>query len=85
MRIRAAVAALAAVLVPQISQACAVCFGQGSQPAMTEGTNNAIIFLLLIVAFVQVGFIALFLTFWRRGKALRKFREQFRVVGGRAH
>ena len=60
--------------------ACPVCFGAPG-PQM-DGLNNAIIFLLVIVGFVQFGFVALFWSFWRRAKALKRHREQFRIVEG---
>jgi len=72
------------VLWPQFGHACPVCFGDPNSP-MTKGTSNAILFLLGIVGVVQVGFIALFWSFWRRAKAHRKFREQFHVIEGGVH
>ncbi len=81
MRLRAAAVAFLAFSFPQISQACSVCFGN-SKSNLTEGANNAIIFLLAIVAFVQIGFVSMFVMFWRRQRALRRFKAQFRVIGG---
>jgi hypothetical protein len=35
---------------------------------------------------VQLGFVALFWSFWKRAKQMRKLREQFRVIeGGLGH
>jgi hypothetical protein len=51
---------------------------------MTKSTNNAILFLLGVVGFVQIGFIALFWTFWRRAQELRRRRESFSVLDGGA-
>lgn len=62
-------------------QACPVCFGSPDS-AMTKGTDNAMLFMLGIVGFVQLGFIGLFVTFWRRSRALRRRRESFRVLDG---
>lgn len=84
MKARTFAASLAVLLLPKIAAACSVCFGNPNSP-MTKGTNNAIIFLLAIVGMVQLGFIALFITFWRRARADRKFREQFHVIDGHLH
>ena len=70
---------LIAILAPIVANACPVCFGDPNSP-MTKGTSNGILFLLGIVGFVQVSFVALFFSFWRRAKALKKFKEQFHVV-----
>jgi len=51
---------------------------------MTKSSNNAIMFLLGVVGFVQVGFIALFWSFWRRAKELRRRRESFHILDGGA-
>jgi hypothetical protein len=79
------VIAICLLLVPSILSACPVCYGAPTSP-MTKSTNNAILFLLGVVAFVQIGFIALFWTFWRRAQELRRRRESFSVLdGGAAH
>ena len=72
-------ALLAAFIAPAMS-ACPVCYGAPG-PA-TDGLSNAIIFLLIVVALVQIGFIALFWSFRRRAKALQHHREQFRIIEG---
>lgn len=76
------------VLAPAISTACPTCYGSpGSTTAstpITDGANNAIIFMLIVIGLVQAGFVSLFWTFWRRAKALRQRREQFRVIPGGA-
>jgi hypothetical protein len=69
------------LLVPSILLACPVCYGTPNSP-MTKSSNNAIVFLLGVVGFVQIGFIALFWSFWRRAKELRRRRESFAVVDG---
>lgn len=63
--------------------ACAVCFG-GAGDAMTEGMNNGILTLLAVVGIVQVGFVALFWSFWRRSRDLDNRRERFQLVDGGA-
>jgi len=84
-RARFVVIAAALLLVPAVLSACPVCYGAPNSP-MTKSSNNAIIFMLGIIGFVQVGFVAMFWSFWRRAKELRRRRESFRLVdGGAAH
>ena len=73
---------LSAFVAPAL-HACPVCYGAGPGP-MTDGLNNAIIFLLIIVGLVQVGFVALFWSFRKRAKALQQRRDSFRVIEGGA-
>ena len=73
--------ALVALAVPVLAFACPVCYGPPDDP-MVKGTNNGIWVLLGVVGFVQVGFAALFWSFWRRARALRRFRESLRVIEG---
>ncbi len=70
-----------AILAATPLAACPVCFGDPNTPT-SKGMNSAILFLLTIVGFVQIGFVALFWSFWRRAKALRRKREQFRLIEG---
>ncbi|HEY8848451.1 MAG TPA: hypothetical protein VIO12_04110, partial [Thermoanaerobaculia bacterium] len=70
------------VFLPQIASACPVCFGGAG--SVSKGMDSAIWFLLGTVAFVQIGFVALFFSFWRRGRALRRRREQFHLIEGGA-
>jgi heme/copper-type cytochrome/quinol oxidase subunit 2 len=84
-RARFVVIAAALLLVPAVLSACPVCYGAPNSP-MTKSSNNAIIFMLGIIGFVQVGFVAMFWSFWRRAKELRRRRESFRLLdGGAAH
>jgi len=86
-RTRVVVIALSAVcgLLPAVSSwACPVCFGNPSSP-LTQGASNGIFFLLGVIGVVQLGFIALFVTFWRRARALRRRRESFHLIEGGAH
>ena len=78
------VIALLLLLAPQVASACPTCYGDPSSP-MTKGSNNAILFMLGIIGFVQVGFIGLFVTFWRRARALRRRRESLRLLDGGLH
>jgi len=73
--------ALLLILAPATASACPVCYGNPDS-LMTKGTDNAMLFMLGIVGFVQLGFIGLFVTFWRRARALRRRRESFQVLDG---
>jgi hypothetical protein len=75
---------LLTLVAAQAASACPVCYGDPNSP-MTKGTSNGIAFLLGTVFFVQLGFVAMFWSFWRRAKALRKRRESMRVIQGGAH
>ena len=77
------VAIVIALFAPQFASACPVCFGDPNS-AMTKGTSNGIAFLLGTVFFVQLGFGAMFWSFWRRARALRRQRESMRVIQGGA-
>jgi hypothetical protein len=84
-RCRFVAIAIVLVLTPVILSACPVCYGAPNSP-MTKSSNNAIIFLLGVIGFVQVGFVAMFWSFWRRARELRRLRESFHVIeGGAAH
>jgi hypothetical protein len=75
--------ALLFLLTPQLLSACPTCYGDPSSP-MTKGSNNAILFMLGVIGFVQVAFVGLFVTFWRRARALRRRRESLRLIDGGA-
>ena len=75
---------LIVLLLAPDAYACSVCYGAPGDP-MTEGANNGILFLLGVVGFVQLGFVALFWSFWRRQRALRRFRESLHVIEGGPH
>ena len=81
---RLLVLALIASFLAQPAFACAVCYGAPGDP-MTEGMNRGIWVLLGIVFVVQVGFVALFWSFWRRAREQRRFRESLRVIEGGSH
>jgi hypothetical protein len=61
--------------------ACPVCYGPADEP-MVKGTNNGVWVLLGVIGFVQLGFVALFWSFWRRAREQRRFRDSFRVIEG---
>ncbi len=71
----------ALLLFPTLASACPVCVGDPNS-AMMKGTNNGVFFLLGIIGFVQLGFVAMFFTFWRRARALRSRREAMKVING---
>ncbi len=83
-RARFAVAALIVVAVlgaVEPAMACPVCWGQSDSP-MAQGMNNGIFFLLGIIGTVQIGFVALFVSFRRRGKEIQERRDSFEVING---
>ena len=80
---RAAVLGLILVLAPVLANACPVCFGDPNS-AMQKAANNGVWVLLGVIAFVQIGFVALFFSFWRRARELRRRREQLRLIEGGA-
>jgi len=69
--------------IAQPAMACPVCFGASDSP-MAAGMNNGIFFLLGIIGTVQIGFVALFVTFRRRGKAHEEHKDSFEVINGGA-
>jgi site-specific recombinase len=74
---------LAALAAASAATACPVCFGDADSQ-MARGANNGILFLLGVVAVVQSGFIALFVSLRRRARRLRERREQFELIEGGA-
>ncbi len=73
-----AVAVLGAVAP---AMACPVCFGESDSP-MAQGMNNGIFFLLGVIGAVQIGFVALFVSFRRRGREVQERKEAFEVIRG---
>jgi hypothetical protein len=69
------------VLAPVAAHACTVCWGSPDDP-MVKSVNKGIWVLLGFIGFVQIGFIALFWSFWRRARELKRFRESLRVIEG---
>ena len=74
-----AVAALLLITLAPVAFACPVCFGAPDDP-MVKGVNNGIWVLLSLVGLVQIGFVALFWSFWRRAREQKRFRDSFRVI-----
>jgi uncharacterized membrane protein len=52
---------------------------------MVRSANSGVWVLLGVVAFVQVGLVAMFWSFWRHARQQRHFRESLRVIEGRPH
>ena len=65
----AAALCLVVVLVgfPGVARPCAVCFGDPSSP-QAQGTSNAILFLLVVVAGVLASFAAFFVCLMKRSR-----------------
>lgn len=78
----AALTLAAATAAP--AAACAVCYGDPDS-AMSAGLNNAVLFLLGVVAVVQVGFVALFLSIRRRARERARRKASLEVIEGGAH
>ncbi len=81
---RSAIAVIAVLLIAPSLFACPVCWGSPDDP-MVKGVNSGIWVLLGLVAFVQIGFVAMFWSFWRRAREQRRFRESLRVIEGGPH
>ena len=73
--------ALLLILAAPALYACPVCWGAPDDP-MVKGANMGIWVLLGVVGFVQIGFIAMFWSFWRKAREQRRFRESFHVIEG---
>jgi hypothetical protein len=58
-----------------------VCFGDPGS-AETRGLRGAIVFLLVLVGLVQVGFLRLFWVFRRRARSLDERKKQLRILRG---
>jgi len=54
--------------IPMLAMACPVCFGANDSP-MAQATNTGIIFMLVVVAVVLVGFASFFIHLIRRARA----------------
>ncbi len=76
-------AVLAFMVLPRVAAACAVCYGSVDS-GMTTGMNNGILVLLAIIATVQIGFVALFLSIRQRARQLRRQKDRFQVIQGGA-
>jgi type IV secretory pathway VirB2 component (pilin) len=78
---KAAVALLLILVFANSAFACAVCWGAPDDP-MVKSVNKGIYVLLGIVGVVQIGFAALFYSFWKRAREQKRFRESLHVIEG---
>ena len=60
-------------VLPQVSHACAVCYGDPQAP-MTAGLNQAIFFLLGVIGFILSIILTAGIYFYKRTKSLNKAR-----------
>ena len=75
-------AAWVLVLVPAAPvAACTVCFGDPDS-SETKGLRGAILFLLVLVGLVQVGFVRLFWGIRQRARLHEERKKKFTVVRG---
>ena len=73
---------LALLLIAALpAMACPVCWGAPDDP-MVKGVNKGIYVLLGLVGVVQLGFVALFWSFWKRAREQKRFRESLHVIEG---
>jgi hypothetical protein len=61
--------------------ACTVCFGDPNS-SETKGLRGAILFMLLLVGLVQVGFVRLFWSIRQRAKLHDERKKRFSIVRG---
>ncbi len=78
---KAAVVLVLVLFFANSALACSVCWGAPNDP-MVKSVNKGIYVLLGIVGFVQIGFVALFWSFWRRAREQQRFRESLHVIEG---
>ena len=71
----------ALIVIAEPAHACSVCWGSPDAP-MVKGVNSGMYVLLAFVAFVQIGFIALFWSFWKRARDLKRYRDSLQVIQG---
>lgn len=79
--------AAAWLVLPASAAACATCYGAADAP-MTQGMNNAILFLIGIVGLVYVGIGRVILDFRRRSRKLSEkatVRQRLRLIHGEKH
>ena len=65
---------VAALFVPQVAEACPVCFGDVGGP-VARGVNNGILTMLGVVFTLQIGFGVMFVGMVRRSKRLSENQE----------
>jgi hypothetical protein len=82
-RSRAVAAATAVITLLPLDPAvaCTVCFGDPNS-AETRGLRGAILFLLVLVGAVQIGFLKLFWTFRQRARSIDERKKRFQILRG---
>jgi hypothetical protein len=77
-----AAAAWLLVLLPASPvAACTVCFGDPNS-SETKGLRGAILFLLVLVGLVQIGFVRLFWSIRQRARLHDERKKRFSIVRG---
>lgn len=76
-----ALIAVAVLGTVEPAMGCPVCWGASDSP-MAQGMNNGIFFLLGIIGTVQIGFVALFVSFRRRGKEDPERKDSLEAING---
>lgn len=76
------IVALSLLLSVPTAFACPVCFGAAPGSRAANAMNNAILFLLAIVGLVQIGFAALFFSWWRRSRELSRKSKSIAIIEG---
>ena len=71
----------AALMIAAPLLGCPVCYGAPDDP-LVKGMSNGILTLLGFIGFVQIGFVALFINFYRRARQIRQHRESFHLIQG---
>jgi hypothetical protein len=79
-RLTGVAAALVVLALPRAAFACPVCFGASDAP-MAQATNAGIMFMLVIIVGVLVGFASFIVYLARRAKIAGE-REEARVAEG---
>ncbi len=79
-----ALAVVASLVFAPAAMACSVCFGAAAGSQAANAMNNAILFLLAVVGFVQLGIAVVFWSWWRRARDLSRKRESFVLIHGGA-
>ena len=69
----------ALILVPHITWACEVCYGQAQSPWI-DASRGAVILLLGVTFGVQAAFVWFFVSLWRRSKAAAAKRAAITLV-----
>ncbi len=74
-------------LMPQVSNACSVCFGMPSDKSIAQGLDFAIVLLIGVTGTVLGGVTSFFLYIRRRSKQINTIKDLYDSSNGngRAH